>query len=79
MNFIRFLCPNLQLVQVSLNGSTGFWCVSHSFQLCIISKIAEGVLYPFIQVIDEDAEQIQAQYQPLGSTASYWSATRLHH
>jgi len=51
------LHSTLQSVQVSLNGSTAFWCVSHSSQLCIISKLTEGGLYPFIQVIDEDVEQ----------------------
>jgi len=40
-----------------LNGSTAFQCVRHSSQLCIISKLAEGGLYPFIQVADEDVEQ----------------------
>ena len=36
-------------VQVLLNGSTSFWCVSQSIQLHIISKLAEGgtlSLYP---------------------------------
>ena len=47
-------CPTLQSVQVLLNGSTTFRCVSQSSQLCIISKFAEGALYFFIQVIDED-------------------------
>ena len=51
------LCPTLQPVQVSLNGSTAFWCVSHSSQLCIIGVFVEGGLYPFVQVIDEDVEQ----------------------
>jgi len=38
------LCPAFQPVQVSLNGSTAFWCMHHSSQLCIISKLAEGTL-----------------------------------
>jgi len=29
------LCPTQQSVQVLLNGSMAFWCVSHSSQLCI--------------------------------------------
>ena len=70
------LCLTLQPVQVSLNGSTAFWCVSHSFQLYIISKIAEGGLYPFIQV-SEDVGQDWAQYQCLGNAASYRSPTGL--
>ena len=56
------LYSTLQPAQVLFNGSTAFWCVRHSFQLCIISKLAEGELYPCIQVIDEDIEQDQAQY-----------------
>jgi len=52
-----FLPTQLSSVQVLLNGSTEFWCISHSSQLPIISKLAEGALYPFIQVTDEDAEQ----------------------
>jgi len=36
------LCPTLQLVQVSLNGSTALWCISHSSQSCVIRKLAEG-------------------------------------
>jgi len=28
------LCPTLQTVQVSLDGSTAFWCISHSSQFC---------------------------------------------
>ena len=53
------LCPTLQPVQVSLNGSTAFWCVSHSSQLHIIRKLAEGAIYPSIQVTDEDVKQNQ--------------------
>jgi len=54
-------CATLQPVQVSLNGSTDFWCISHSSELWIISTLAEGAFYPFIQVTDEDAEQDQTQ------------------
>ncbi|GAB0209736.1 E3 ubiquitin-protein ligase RBBP6-like [Grus japonensis] len=42
--------------QISLNGSTAFWCIGHSSQLSIISKLAEGTLCPLIQVIDEYVE-----------------------
>ena len=55
-------CPALQSVWVSLNGSTALQCVSHSSLLCIISKLTEGGLYPFIQVVDEDVEQEQTQH-----------------
>jgi len=43
--------PTLQSVQVLLNASTASQCVSHSSQLCIITKLAEDELYPFIQVL----------------------------
>ena len=47
----------LHPVQVSLNGSTAFWCINLSSQLCIITKLVESELYPFIQATDEDVEQ----------------------
>jgi len=56
------LCPTLQPVQVSLDGSTAFWCIHHSSQFCVISKLAEGTLHPFIQVIDEEVKQDWAKY-----------------
>ena len=43
------LCPIFQSIQVLLSGSTAFWCVSHSSQLCIISKLAEGGLHLFTE------------------------------
>jgi len=55
------LCPTLQPVQVMLNGSTAFWYTQNSSQFGVISKLAEGTLCPFIQVIDE-VEQDWAQY-----------------
>jgi len=55
------LHPTLQPIQVLLNDSTAFWCVSH-FQLCIIGKLAEGALYSFIQVTDEDAMCASSQH-----------------
>jgi len=33
--------------------------------------LSEGGLYPFIQASDEDAEQDQVQYLPLGYTTRY--------
>ena len=56
------LCPALQPVQVSLNGSTAFWCVSPSSQLGVISKLAGSALSLLIQVTDEQAEQDWNQY-----------------
>jgi len=56
------LCPALQPFQVSLNGSTAFSCISHLSSFCIISKLAEGTLCPFIQVTDEEIEQDWTEY-----------------
>jgi len=51
------LCLALQPVQVTLNGSTACWCIHCSSQFCVISKLAEGALCPFIQIIDEEVKQ----------------------
>jgi len=45
-----------QAAYVLLNSSTAFWHVSNSFQLCIISKHAEGGLCDFTQITDEYVE-----------------------
>jgi len=36
------LCPALQSAQVTLNGNTAFWCIYHTSQFGVISKLAEG-------------------------------------
>jgi len=54
-----------------------FQCTSHSFQFCVLSKLAEGTLRPFVQVIDEEVEQDWAEYSPLGNPTSYRPPTRL--
>lgn len=68
-------CP---LLFVLLLGS---WkeCVSPSSQLCIITKLAEGGLYPFVLVTDEVVRQDQIQHWLLVSTANYRPPTRLCH
>lgn len=43
-------CPILQPVLVPLNGSTTIWCMSYSFQFCILCEVAEGAPCPRIQV-----------------------------
>jgi len=60
-------CPTLQPVQVLLNGSTAFWCAIHSSQLCIISKLAETGLYPYIHVISEDISKTRPSINPWGA------------
>jgi len=36
------LCPTFQPVEVTLNGSTAFWCIYHTSQFVVVSKLAEG-------------------------------------
>lgn len=43
--------PFLQLAENPLDGSTAFWCVGHSSQSGVISRLAEGTRYPIIQKI----------------------------
>ncbi|KAK4810833.1 hypothetical protein QYF61_008805 [Mycteria americana] len=54
--------PFLQSVQVPLDGSTTLWHISHSSQICVISKLAEGTLCLIIQIINEDVEHDRTQY-----------------
>ncbi|KAK4832384.1 hypothetical protein QYF61_022239 [Mycteria americana] len=56
----------LLLAEVPLDGSTTSWCINHSSQFCIISKLAEGVFCSIIQIINEAVRQYWSQYQPLG-------------
>nr|XP_038025343.1 uncharacterized protein LOC113841927 isoform X5 [Anas platyrhynchos] len=67
----------LQPAQVSLNGSTAFWRVGHSSQLCIMGVLAEGGHCSLIKVVDEDVEQDRTQHRPLGNTASHRSPAGL--
>jgi len=46
------LRPTFKPVQVTLNGSTAFWCIYHSSQFCVISKHAEGTTFPYVVNID---------------------------
>jgi len=36
--------PLLELVQVPLDGTPSFWCVSYTTHRCVICKLAEGSL-----------------------------------
>lgn len=63
--------PSLQPVEVSLNGSTTVWCLSHSSQVCIVA-LAERAVCPIVQVINGDVKQYLLWYEPLGSTSSDW-------
>lgn len=54
------LCERLLLV---------FWCISCSSQFCTFCKLAEGVLCPIIQVIDEDIKECYLWCGPLAHTS----------
>jgi len=69
--------PFLQPVEVPLDSSMTLWCVSHSSQFRIISKLAEGTLCPITQIISKDVEKDWTQYWPPVYTASYWPPARL--
>lgn len=64
------ISPYLQPVNVPLEDSTTLWCISHYFLICV--KLAEGMLCPIIQIINEDFKQDWTLYWPLGYTASHW-------
>ncbi|RMC13383.1 hypothetical protein DUI87_10918 [Hirundo rustica rustica] len=48
--------PVLELVQVPVDAILSFRCVSHTIQLDVICKCAEGAPDPFVSVINEDIE-----------------------
>lgn len=60
------------LLEVHVNGSTPFWCISHSDQFCIICKLAECPLCPIIQVVIEIAEQYL-----VGTGVNLWDAPQM--
>jgi len=51
------LSPFLQPVEVPLDGSITFWCVSHSLRFGVAFKFAEDLFFPIIQIINEDVKQ----------------------
>jgi len=52
----------LQPVKVSLVWSMTLWCISRSFQSCVISKLVEGTLCPIVQIMNKDVKQDWIQY-----------------
>lgn len=59
----------LQPSEVPLNGTTA---------MCSVSVTGQGCAQTLTQVIKEEAEQCQPQYQPLGCTTSDWPTDGLH-
>ncbi len=62
----------------SLNFLAMLFLMHPRILLAFLSKLAEGGLYPFIHVADEDVEQDQAQHLHLGNTATHRPPTRLY-
>ena len=64
--------PFVQPAEVPLDGSTTLWCISHFSQFCIISELAEGMLCPIIQIVNEDVKQCWCRYWLWGYTTNNW-------
>ena len=54
--------PIVQPVEVPVKGSATIWFTNHSFQFCIICRLAEDALCPIIQAIIEDVKSYWLQY-----------------
>ncbi|PKU46486.1 hypothetical protein llap_3205 [Limosa lapponica baueri] len=64
----------LKSVQVPLDGISSLWRVNScvTTQLGVVSKLAEGALYPIVPVSTKDVKQHWSQYQPLRNTTHHW-------
>lgn len=51
---------------------TILWHIYHSPHLVVICKLAEGMLFPAVQIISTDTTVDWAQYLSLEYTTSYW-------
>ena len=54
--------PLLKTVHVTLDGILSLRHVSHTTQLDVIHKLAEGALDPTVNVVDEDNKEYWCQY-----------------
>lgn len=63
LNFMRLFSLSRSLCVVTQPFST-----SHSSHVCIIHGILAGILYPIIQIINEDIKQNLPQYGSLSTT-----------
>jgi len=63
--------PSLQPVEVSMNGCTTIWSISHSSQVCII-PLAESAVCPIVQVTNGEVKQYLPWYEPLWYANSDW-------
>ncbi|PKU41812.1 hypothetical protein llap_7885 [Limosa lapponica baueri] len=65
--------PPLKPVQVSLDGIPSLQRVDCTTQLGVVSKLAEGALYPTVRVSNKDVKQPWSKYLPLRNTTCQWS------
>jgi len=49
--------PLFKCVLVPCGDIPSFYCVNCTTQLGVVSRLAEGTLYPIIYVIDKDVEE----------------------
>lgn len=56
--------PFLQPAEAPLGGSTTFWFLSHSSEMCVIRKVAESTLCPIIQIFMMMLNRIETHIDP---------------
>ena len=79
LNFIRFVSAQLSgLSRSRWMAAQPSGVSANSSQFCVISKLVEGTLCPFIQVIDEEVEQDWAKYWALENPASWRPPTTFY-
>ncbi|KAK4817542.1 hypothetical protein QYF61_019460 [Mycteria americana] len=61
--------PSIQPVQVPLQSLPTLKQINTPAQLCVICKLTESTLDPFVQIIDKDIKQDWPQHRALGDTA----------
>jgi len=54
--------PFVLAVEVAQDSNITLCCISHSSLFCVIRKLAEGTLYPTVQIINESVKQDQTQH-----------------
>lgn len=64
------MCPLLKLVHVPLDGTPSFRLVSCITQRGVTCKLAEAVLYPTANAIDEGIKQVWSHPEPKGTSLS---------
>jgi len=50
----------LKLVQVPFDGTSSFFCINCTAQLCVLSKLADDAFDPTVYVLDKDVKKHQS-------------------